>query len=348
MNDKSLIKRLFASLLPTSKSTDPQHSKFIVTKDAMGEYRWFGWATNKWLDRDGEILTDAAHREFVKYLDENPDEAPELWTWHTPGTARANKADWWDYANGFMVYSGKLEETEAKAYLELEKAEREQVGMSHGFWVLERKGNLITRYRTFEVSELPLAKAANPFTDFQTINKENTDMFTPEKRQFLVDRYGEEKVAALESDTEGREKALTELGMTWKEFNESVEKEIADAEKERAVKAAEVIVKEVVAEVIQVLNVDGLKQRLEAIDEAVAKALGLSEQVAELEAAVNHLKETQDERLAKALAPVQAFDWNYSVQKEERKTAIETATETAKETLKEQLDWGFKSPLGGN
>ncbi|KKM69254.1 hypothetical protein LCGC14_1452720, partial [marine sediment metagenome] len=46
-------------------------SGFIIEKDLQGNYRWFGWVSNKWRDRDtdahpnGEILAEAAHKEFV-------------------------------------------------------------------------------------------------------------------------------------------------------------------------------------------------------------------------------------------------------------------------------------------
>src|SRR3990167_10610566 len=34
-------------------------SSFAVFKSTNGAYRWLGWVTNKWLDRDSEIVTES-------------------------------------------------------------------------------------------------------------------------------------------------------------------------------------------------------------------------------------------------------------------------------------------------
>lgn len=213
-----------AKQVPVDKKS--ASASFIVRKEADGSYRWFGWVSNKWRDVDvlaspangGEIITETAHKEFVAYLDAHPDKAPGLWAWHTPGTEHG-KADWWDYADGFLVMSGPLKEAVGKSF----EAETDPVAMSHGFYAIPpwrdvAKG-LINKYRTFEVSHLPLARAANPWTDFETIRKE-ADMFNPEKRPYLVKRLGEPEVARLESDTKARAELLEALGVESKQLTE--------------------------------------------------------------------------------------------------------------------------------
>ena len=211
---------------PVSKSKETE-SGFQILKGLDGGWRWFGWVTNKWRDRDkkaaphkgGEILTSEAHREFVKWVDEAPAERmPELWLWHTPGTAYEKRADWLDFADGFLVAGGPLTEKEASGLLAFEVLY--ELGMSHGMDVIDRdvKEGLINKYRSFEFSPLPRNRAANLWTSFSTIVKEVAEMgFSPEKRQALVAALGETEVATLESNTEGMAKALMELGIDNKE-----------------------------------------------------------------------------------------------------------------------------------
>lgn len=308
-------------------------SGFTVYKASDG-YRWIGWATNKWEDREGEILTDSAHKEFLNYLNENPDKAPELWVWHIPQTARKNKADFWEYTNGFFIYSGLLTEEEAMPYLN--KKLKGRVGMSHGFWVLEKEGRFIKKYRTFEVSELPHARAANAYTDFEILMEEKDTMFSDEKRAFLVERFGEEKVTALESDAEGREKMLTELGVTWKELSEEYETHLATKQAEAEAKAAQKIADMTLERVMKAFNVDGLQETFKEVANQLATVNSRLEEVekenAELKEAVEHLLKTDDEKLAKAFATPEPVQWQFSVTKEDTgEVDVEEAVAEAKD-----------------
>lgn len=285
---------------------------FVVFKQQDGQYRWFGWATNKWKDKEDEILTDIAHREFIEYLDKNPGKAPELWVWHTPGTARKNKADWWDYAHGFTMYSGLLMEEEAKAY----ENQEVEVGMSHGFYVLQKVGPYILKYRTFEVSELPLTAAANPYTNFHVLQEEMKEMFSPAKRRWLVDRLGEEKVASLEGSTEDREKALEAEGVDWKALSEEYEKELEDqlAQKIATASAAnsKTLLETLMTEIVKALNIQQLQETLVQFNERIEQTAKAIARVEELEQKVNYLLETDDSKIAKALTPVEPIDWSLS------------------------------------
>lgn len=190
-------------------------SALTVFKEGDG-WRWLGVVSNAYRDLDGENITSAAHREYVAHLDANPGEAPELWSWHTPGTARKARADWWDYTdNGFLWMSGPLTEAEAK-----QMQTGEPLGMSHGFKAV-KQGNDIVYYRTFEVSELPITAAANPWTKIQTLQTEEKQMgFTPEKRAFLETRFGADRVKELEDAEGAQAKALTAAGVTFKAADE--------------------------------------------------------------------------------------------------------------------------------
>ena len=198
----------------------PAKSSFKVFKDKAGNWRWFGWVTNKWRDVDkkaapnhgGEILTEDSHKDYVGWVDKNhAKRMPQLWPWHTKALSHTDKADWVDYADGFLLMSGPMTEAEALGIKRLE--EHYDLGMSHGFYAMDRdkKEALITKYRTFEVSYLPLEYAANPWTDFLSIEKE-VDMksLTPEKAEFLATLADEDFVAEVEADTEGKATILNE------------------------------------------------------------------------------------------------------------------------------------------
>lgn len=215
-----------------------ENSGFRVFKDAENNWRWFGWATNKWRDRDshadpvngGEILTEAAHKEFIGWVDKNPSRRmPALWPWHTKELAHDMKADWLDYADGFVCVSGPLNNEEAKALSRV--AKEFDLGMSHGFYALERdeEHGHILKYRTFEVSYLPLENAANPWTDFVTIEKEVDAMgFSDSKRAMLSLLAGEEFAEEVEQETEAKAEMLDAAGIDNKETGDDPAEEAAE------------------------------------------------------------------------------------------------------------------------
>ncbi len=234
LTDDDVKNRLRARLASVRK----ERSAFFVFKDAEGRDRWFGWVTNKWRDRDvgahpdGEIITDAAHKEYVEWVDKNPaSRMPALLAWHTPETKHTEKADWIDYADGFLLASGPLLEKEAEA---IERVAQEyDLGMSHGFLALEtdRGSGLINMYRAFEHSFLPLEVAANPWTDFRTIQKEVEQMgLSQKKRGFLSKLMGDGFVEEIERETEGKAAELETAGVDFKEGEEAPTPEINLAE----------------------------------------------------------------------------------------------------------------------
>lgn len=310
---------------PATKSEEAP-SGFQIVKGLDGGWRWFGWVTNKWRDRDwkaaprhgGEILTSEAHREFVKWVDGDPAERmPELWVWHTPGTAYEKQADWIDFADGFLVAGGPLTEKEASGLLALEVLY--ELGMSHGMEVIERdtKEGLITKYRSFEFSPLPRERAANLWTSFSTIVKEVAEMgFSDEKRQALVAALGETEVAALESNTEGMAKALMELGVDNKEVDvPAVEEPVAKPTKEEPTaegteeEPKELGPSEIAEAVAKELNIDGLSSFLKNITVRLDTLEG---------------KQTEDDaqKVADAIAP-EAFNSDISKIWDSRPSASE-------------------------
>lgn len=323
-----------------------KHQDFRVFKDANDEWRWLGVVTNKFQDRDEEILTDAAHKEFCAFLDAHPEHAPVLMLWHTPGTERKNRADFWDYADGFFVYSGVLTDEEAESYKSSDDGT--PIGMSHGFYPLQKNGKYISQYRTFEVSELPLENAANPYTLYEIRKEQENRMaektFAPQKRAFLASRLGEEKVAQLEGNIASAKEALEQAGVNWKELlapdiddaegaepqTEQAASEVKEepepqadtqaeaqpeaqpeqqAEAKEADATAVVNAEAIVKAVVETMNLEGLQAALASFDDRIKALQPLLAQVAELKDAVAVLRQSDDEKIVKALSPAKPFAW---------------------------------------
>ncbi len=279
---------------------------FIIEKDIEGNFRWFGWVSNKWRDRDvnahpgGEIISEEAHKEFVEWVYEKSDERmPQLWLWHTPGTGMKNKADWLDYSDGYLLSSGSLEAKEAEFLMAL--AEKNDLAMSHGFFKVDydSKEGVISKYRTFEESVLPREFVANEWTDFATL-QEVKEMFTQERREFLVGAFGEEKVADLEGITKDMAEELKNLGVEFKEAEKPAEKPAEEPATEEVEGKAVVKVQLDADKVIEELGLPALSEYLEG------QAKTIEEQQASIKTltvALAELTKSEDEKIAEKLTP---------------------------------------------
>lgn len=198
-------------------------SSLTLFKEADGTLRFVALMSNRYRDRDQEIIPAAAHREFVGALDDagyknaKGEPAMEAWLWHTPGT-KWGEVDWAEYFNGFMVVSGTVD----KGYEDVAErlAADPDLGVSHGFNYLTDADDrsIISHYRSFEFSALPLNVASNPYTALAVIQEEAKAMAAdngiPEaKRPFMADKLGEIRAQELEADTARRDAALQTAGV---------------------------------------------------------------------------------------------------------------------------------------
>ena len=202
-----------SKVVPEPVSVEPRSSSFTLTKDAKGSLRWFGFVSGNFKDRDKEVFPADVHQEYVDHLDSTK-QYPELWVWHTPQT-RLGKADWAAFESGFLLMSGTIDAGK-EATAEKIAAMPDQ-GMSHGFKFAYREPGVIGHYRTYEVSVLPLAHAAFPWTKIEIQTKETT--MKPEKRAYLESVLGREKVEEIVSQADALQKALKAAGVDWKEFD---------------------------------------------------------------------------------------------------------------------------------
>ncbi len=189
---------------------------FSAFKDAQGNWRWMTLTSNVWRDRDGEIIPGDAHEGAVSYAERTKD-MPDLRLWHVPGS-RVGVADWVDFTHGFVLHSGSFDKGMEDVAESLATTE-EPLGVSHGFYHnKDEDSDTYPWYRDFEVSVLPLEKAANQWTEFTADNTKEVAMgLTDERRGFLVKHIGEGRVTALEKLLEEKEEDLKSGKVDFKE-----------------------------------------------------------------------------------------------------------------------------------
>ncbi len=134
------------------------------------QLQWIGVPTNKFQDREKDILSDVAHRKFVKMLKDGEAEMPSLYPWHT---GEIGKATWVDYdERGFLVAGGHILKEYENFAINLITNTTEPIGMSHGMYtkdIVRDSNNVIVQYKSFEFSFLPQSKAANLLTSFSKV-----------------------------------------------------------------------------------------------------------------------------------------------------------------------------------
>ncbi len=282
---------------------------FCVTKDKNGDYRWFTLYSNIFRDTDNppEIFETKAHKEFIEYIDKGGT-YPEFWLWHTPGT-KAGKADWVDFDDGFSMASGTFD-SDKKDIAEKLMKDAPKLGVSHGFnyrYSNKEKG-IIGWYRTYEISVLPKEKAANPWAGIDILKMEAN--MNKEKRKFLVDKLGEERVKELESRPAELSKSLKEMGIEYKEVKEETSESTDNKEKIAVVtdghgmkEAVEAAVKAITeSETFKglVVIVDDLKSQKEKDTKTITD---LQTQVKEMGETIKSLQKSDDEKIAQVLTP---------------------------------------------
>lgn len=294
---------------------------FQIAKDAQGDLRWLGIASNNFRDRDNppQIIEAKAHQEFEDYLDKGG-AMPELWLWHSKGT-RFGVADCVTFDNGFLVVSGTVDK--GMEFVAENLAEEADLGMSHGFEYKysDQSKEIIGWYRIKEVSVLPVAYAANPWTEFGLL--EGGKDMNPAKRGFLDKVFGKDRVDALEKATGQMAQSLAGAGVESKEKKDdppAVAAKAPDpqpAPKTDAAKAvppepseAEKAAYKAMVEMVDAVKamqgqVPELMKRIEALETgSKAQADATANQIKAMQA---DLKKSQDDLVAQAFTPRSAF-----------------------------------------
>jgi len=288
-----------------------EKSAILIEKDAKGDWRWIGKPTNNFIDWEEDIISKSAHQGYAAWLDENPELAPVFLTWHVPGTAREHPADFWMEQDGAFIMSGVLTENEAAALFKAQV--KTDLGMSFqglGMRLDKSDPRVVTNYWMYEVSDLPLDKAANPFTTLETMIKE----VGMDKLEYLTTIMGsKEKAEDYLAKTGQMQKQLAEAGITSKEKGQETEDggQKTEITTSPVTATLPVDVKAILEQVAKELDVEGLNAFVAQAQESLAK-------VEILEELVKSLQSSTEDKLAEMLEPPAArFAWS----KEKRPTA---------------------------
>ena len=317
----------------------------MIEKDLNGDWRYVGSPTNNFIDFDSDILTKESHAEYAAWWEENQEFSPLFTTWHLPGMVRKSPADAVMEHEGFLIVSGILTEEEAEGLLKAQAVA--DIGMSHQSFALARDPNdknIVTKYRMYEYSDLPVENAANPFTNgFEVISKE-ADM---DKAKYLAQYMGEgtdeerlTKANAFLQKIGLKKEALEAAGIESKEKQEETPKvhpvpepPIAQAQPPAA----------------PVMDAEAILERLkkdlgvEQLNEMLIQLAETAEKVPVLEALIKETLANQEDKLAEKLTPpAERFIW---MQKNRASQSAETVLDESKDEdkkLKERqpkTDW---------
>lgn len=295
-------------------SIETENNAIQIEKDANGDWRAVMWSSNNFKDRDGDIVEAAAHEEYVEWVNKEENKAlmPVFSIAHIPGTGRTHTCDYVDYINGFLITSSKLTEQEAVGLLKAKMDEN--IGISIGGFGTRSPEDprIITKYRLYEVSDLPLSKAANPFTDFETISKE-VGMNNEWKMKYLAKVLGSDEKAEEYMNKAGlMSEALKDAGVENKEKTEETPVEPVVEPVAEAISDGKP--NDTVAEVLKAIDIDGLKEFVVKTQAEQAQAALDREKIGILENVIKELRGDRDEELAKMIRPEAAsvFPWSRS------------------------------------
>jgi len=301
--DDNQKKNLRTRLSRVKELSEIVNSSFWIEKSLKageeGRLRWYGFPSNKWRDSDipAQIITEEAHKEFVEYL-KNTKDYPVLLSWHTPGT-RIGQADWAEYDHGFLIMGGLIDKNKhAEAQKLAEKCQKEAIGMSHGFVYSysNKEQELIGKYRTWEVSHLPIPYAANKWTSIDIIHKEVEAMgFSEEKKRHLDEIHGEGFAASLEGKAADLEKDLLSAGVEFKDLD-IVEPEVKEADPHTIAEIAAKAIVEGEGFKAIATAIAGVEDQLKELKEVTIP--GLEQKIANAEAKA---QKSQDDVIADAM-----------------------------------------------
>lgn len=220
-----------------SKESDDQRPVFIY-KDTDGNYYFIGVYSNQFEDREGDIISSSAHQEFAKALNDGEADYPELWVWHIPNAIGKSTLVTYDKDTGMAVVGGYFYNEYNWLAEQLSKAS--ELGMSHGMPIkdIERSQadkSTIIRYRSKEVSVLPVWAAANVLTEFGINKDKGFDMDAIKSKLLQIPGMTEESVAMFMQSMQSKKDAADATGLQRKEQEHYEEQsDMSDATPEQA------------------------------------------------------------------------------------------------------------------
>jgi len=309
----------------------PDDSAFQVFKAADGKHYWLARHTNNFEDRDKEILSQKAHEAYVARVNLGFVPPPELWAYHTKGTAHGTADQVWMHQN-FVFALGHFDDTpEAQQAIKWYQSQKGNIELSHGFtfpkWAL--KDGVYETYNTFEISTLPTKAASNPYTAFEEIDK----MALSEKQANWIKSVGGEamlkRVQDAQSVAEKDADVLKAIDAKYKDFVET-ETKSTDTPSE-SIKAGDgEVIKTLLADMIAVTAA-----AMEDNDSMKAEITAFKTEIAAFKAAEETATKERGVSLDDLKAKVAALQAQLDARPKSASTAAET--QISKDKLPEEV-----------
>lgn len=210
------------------RRTTKEDGGFAVFKQADGTYRWVGYSSNAFKDKEGEIIPEAVLAADVERADAEGDYGP-LRIWHIGDYKFDRPLDWSSAkaADGFDVGTCDFNAMHGRILIEsgtFKSAEIAEAIAPHAWQMSigfahppgEPVDGVFNHARRFERSILPVGTAANPYTAFSVI-KETTMNKAKETalKALLGDKW--DAVAAVLQGAEAIETKALGDGVAFKE-----------------------------------------------------------------------------------------------------------------------------------
>jgi hypothetical protein len=130
-----------------------------------GSLRLFLAFSNNFLDRDGEFLSAESHSKFAKAVNTGIVPYPVLLFHHNKNIDLIGTTDilGFDEQNNVAFASGIINE-DSKSFVKFLFQHPRPLGVSHGMIYQRKEKNIIKSYISWEISILPLERAANTLT----------------------------------------------------------------------------------------------------------------------------------------------------------------------------------------
>lgn len=275
---RELIADTVKRIRETPFTIERKEQAFSVWK-SQDEYYWLARHTGKFIDREGEIITNKASDEYVARVQKGLVPMPELWTWHKQGTMHG-QADFVWKSGGFVLALGHFVGTpeQKKQAANYYEKQGDKIKLSHMFKYPTRakQGKVYHAYNTVEITTLPDGAEAFPYTSFQEFDMP----FTKEQEDMIRGIGGDDMLKRAQSaDT----KALTDTtkletaGVVSKGLDNFEGSTIPEADE---VKALGVATKDLDARLKVVESLPALLTSLDASVKSLTTQLATSQQAA--------------------------------------------------------------------
>lgn len=189
---------------------------FKAFRDKAGDLRWITIHSNKYRDREGEIFSEKAHRDYVDWAMETG-QLPWLRLFHVEGTD-IGRADVIGYDDaGFVIASGKFFDDPDSLAVAEKLLQMEGLGCSHGYWYPTGalRDGIYHEYKSYEISILPVEHAANLLTTAFFAGEE-IPMLDARAKEFLTQVMPDGRVEKIEQSVRALADVAESKGLSYK------------------------------------------------------------------------------------------------------------------------------------